>query len=70
MTARFHRKRRNGYAMTPGAMHEHVLIGGDPPELKPPPALYNDAQMRWSHLAVLAACAFVLGVIVWNVATR
>lgn len=63
---RFQRKSRNGWEMTPGAMYEHVILGGDPPELKPPPPLFNDAGMKWAHLAVIAACAFVMGLVVWE----
>ena len=69
MTARFQRKRRNGHSMHPGAMFEHVVLGGDPPELKPPPPLHNDPQMKWGHLLVLAVLVFAMGVTVWNVAT-
>ena len=62
----FHRKRRNGYAMTPGAMYEHVVLGGDPPELKPPPPLRNDPQMKWAHLAVIGAGIYALGMVVFE----
>ena len=28
----------------------------------------NEPRWNWSHLAVVAAVAFVLGVLVWNIA--
>lgn len=45
--------------------YEAVLIRGLD-EWPPLPPLRTEREFRWYHLAVLAASAFVLGVIVWG----
>lgn len=46
--------------------HDWVLLGAP---LEPLPPLRTESTFRWQHLAVIAALAFVLGVVIYNVAT-
>jgi hypothetical protein len=53
----------------PRTPHDHFVLGGiraidETIAAEPVP----DGRWTWHHLAVLGAVAFVLGVVVWNVA--
>ncbi len=47
-------------------MHDYELLGVP---VEPLPPLRSEQTFRWYHLGALAACAFMWGVVVWNVVT-